>query len=1125
MNPGPEGEPKAQTPPEFRPPEQPEPPAIPDHQLLRRIGRGSYGEVWLARSVTGAYRAVKIVYRRDFDHERPFEREFSGILKFEPVSRKHDSQMDILHVGRGDDWFFYVMELADDQFTGQQINPDSYAPKSLKSELLHRAKLPFDECVQISLSLTTALENLHNEGLVHRDIKPSNVIYVNGVVKLADIGLVTSVDASRSFVGTEGFVAPEGPGTPQADLYSLGKVLYELCTGKDRQDFPELPTNLDGWPDREGLLELNVVIAKACREDPRQRYPSAQAMHSELLLLQSGKSLARLHAAQRTLAKLQRTAVAAGAAVLVLAAALSLATIGWRQTRLERDKALQARAREEIQRKAAHVAQIVADVQAQHATESQQQTRRLLYDSDMYLAQEELKMNNLDLVRRLLDRHRPQPGEEDLRGWEWRYLWQLSRSTSLVTLTNRPEAGCSVSFSPDGSHLAVGWQDGRVELWDVPGRQCVRILTERLYNGALPERGAGHVAFSPVRNLLAATSKTNAVSLYDLDSGRETILWRAGSEWEVRGVEFSQDGSRVVIHASSCIVTATYGNTVTSTSTEKVCVVNVSSAEIESSRFTDWSAFQEWKRAQLSPDNRRLYLAHSVHTGYSIKCFDLATESELWETEPQPGQVLSAMAISPDGRILASGSGTQDPTIHVWDAATGRLLLQLEGHAKWVCKLAFSRDGRCLISAAADQSIRLWDTGTWTEAEVLLGHRDEVHDVAISEKGDLVASTSKDGDLMLWKEEGKEAKDGYLLLPENVRMVWPLDHSRAVLIYYDKDKPAELFDLSRGASLGSLPGLGLSANFLNFNSNWVCRWDGTHQLLVEEWSGSQFARLGAVPWDIETRPNRVIFNPARQLVAWNEPYPPNSLFLASLATPERRIVFKGLSALGFRDDGKYLVAAEGATLRVWNVDTGQSVVTLSEPSRDVAFAVGGGVFVASVVSDNGHEIRFYDLDHPDRAPQRVPGRGEPHALAVSPDGRLVAVTTESGTVRLCNAVTGQLIQDLLGHLNAAIGVAFSKDGRRLISTGGGCVKLWDVGTGRELLKFLGKVQTPGSGSYVADGQGLGRANWIADGDTILAGRPWQAWRAPSWEEIAAAEAKNPPSPGYGGQGNAEAQPP
>jgi hypothetical protein len=79
--------------------------------------------VWIARSVTGAYRAVKIVRRSSFDHERPFEREFEGIQKFEPVSRTHDSQVDILHVGRGEDYFYYVMELADDQATGGQINP------------------------------------------------------------------------------------------------------------------------------------------------------------------------------------------------------------------------------------------------------------------------------------------------------------------------------------------------------------------------------------------------------------------------------------------------------------------------------------------------------------------------------------------------------------------------------------------------------------------------------------------------------------------------------------------------------------------------------------------------------------------------------------------------------------------------------------------------------------------------------------------------------------------------------------------------------------------------------------------------------------------------------------------
>src|SRR5438552_1331410 len=92
------------------------PPQIPDYELFRRIGVGSYGEVWLARSVLGEYRAVKAVYRNKFEHERPYEREFQGIKNYEPISRTHESQVDILHVGRNDQarYFYYVMELADD---------------------------------------------------------------------------------------------------------------------------------------------------------------------------------------------------------------------------------------------------------------------------------------------------------------------------------------------------------------------------------------------------------------------------------------------------------------------------------------------------------------------------------------------------------------------------------------------------------------------------------------------------------------------------------------------------------------------------------------------------------------------------------------------------------------------------------------------------------------------------------------------------------------------------------------------------------------------------------------------------------------------------------------------------
>src|SRR5947207_9251297 len=96
--------------------EQTNPPSIADHEMIRCAGRGSYGEVWLARSVMGTFRGIKIVYRRTFDNDRPFDREFEGIQKFEPVSRTHPGFVSILHVGRNVQagYFYYVMEVADD---------------------------------------------------------------------------------------------------------------------------------------------------------------------------------------------------------------------------------------------------------------------------------------------------------------------------------------------------------------------------------------------------------------------------------------------------------------------------------------------------------------------------------------------------------------------------------------------------------------------------------------------------------------------------------------------------------------------------------------------------------------------------------------------------------------------------------------------------------------------------------------------------------------------------------------------------------------------------------------------------------------------------------------------------
>jgi serine/threonine protein kinase/Tfp pilus assembly protein PilF len=291
-------------------------PAIADYELLRHIASGAYGEVWLARNVVGTLRAVKIVRRDQHASAESFEREFKGLQKFEPVSRAHEGLVDILTLGLLPDGegFYYVMELADDANVGQASSLSvsegkgmseqtgrmpvlRYAPRTLRADLKSRGALPADEVIGLGLKLTAALAHLHAQGLVHRDVKPSNILFIGGEPKLADAGLVAAVDDARSLVGTAGYIAPEGPGTPQADLYALGKVLYEAAFGKDRQDFPQLPADVASRPDHRGLLELNAVLLKACATNPRERYQSADEIYADLERLRGGKSVRRAHLA------------------------------------------------------------------------------------------------------------------------------------------------------------------------------------------------------------------------------------------------------------------------------------------------------------------------------------------------------------------------------------------------------------------------------------------------------------------------------------------------------------------------------------------------------------------------------------------------------------------------------------------------------------------------------------------------------------------------------------------------------------------------------------------------------------------------------------------------------------
>src|SRR6185503_2511173 len=195
-----------------------------------------------------------------------------------------------------------------------------YIFHTLRSDLKCLGRLPTSECLRLALDVASGLGQLHRHGLVHRDVKPANIIYVNGRAKLADIGLVSANGEARTFVGTEGYIPPEGPGSPAADLYALGVVLYEASTGFSPERFPDVPPAWFSDAGGDEALELHEVILRACEGRREHRYQKAEQMQADLALLQSGQSVRRVRALERRFSWARRIGWAAS---LMVAAAMT----------------------------------------------------------------------------------------------------------------------------------------------------------------------------------------------------------------------------------------------------------------------------------------------------------------------------------------------------------------------------------------------------------------------------------------------------------------------------------------------------------------------------------------------------------------------------------------------------------------------------------------------------------------------------------------------------------------------------------------------------------------------------------------------------------------------------------
>ncbi len=685
------------------------PPPVPDHELLRLIGRGSYGEVWLARNVMGTPRAVKVVYRGAFEHDRPFEREFAGLQRYEPISRSHEGLVNILHVGRHQpsQCFYCVMELADDAHQGEQPGrPEEreqkqkqdqdqgsrarptgdqahwgYRPRTLRAEISQRGPLPLEECLSWAICLAAALGHLHKHGLVHRDLKPSNIIFVNNRPKIADIGLVAESGDSHSFVGTEGFSPPQGPGTPQADLYALGKVLYEACTGLDRLRFPQMPADWLGDSQHQPLIEFNEVLIKACETDPARRYQSAEEMLADLALLQVGKSVRHLHNVERRLRLARRLgAVALGAAVLALAAY----GMARRQARLEH----QSRQR---------IEHAEAEARSQLAQARLAQARALRRTGEAG--------QRFDCLEVVAAAARAQPSLE-LRN-------EAIGALALLDLR------VARRLPTQGSSFAEPAMDRQTQYYvcgDRQGNLGLRRVADDREVFRLP--GEGHripwTGFSPNGRLLAVLPTLDRLAVWDLDK-REKVFEVPAQGTEIHA-RFLPDSRGILWSAGS----------------QPLRLCDLPQGLVRARWAVRWPVW----RFCCSPDQK--YCALSYAATNLVEVLDLES-GRIASRMPQTAPVQTVQWHRSKPWLAASG---HDNRVHLYDPLSGQELFSLEGHQGVVASLDFHPSLDLLASSAWDGTTRLWDLGTRRQAVVLQEAGDNIqfsadgHWLAINEYSD-----------------------------------------------------------------------------------------------------------------------------------------------------------------------------------------------------------------------------------------------------------------------------------------------------------------------------------------------------------------------------------------------------
>jgi WD40 repeat protein len=1014
------------------------------YKLLERIGEGGMAVVYMAEQTEPIRRKVALkIIKLGMDTRQViarFEAERQALALMDHPSIAKVLDAGATETGRP----YFVMELV----TGVSI-----------TEYCDKNNLSTKDRLALFVQVCHAVQHAHQKGIIHRDLKPSNVMVTHHdgkpVPKVIDFGIAKATNQRLTektlftryahIIGTPAYMSPEQAELSdldidtRTDIYSLGVLLYELLTGTTpfseeelrkagyiemqrviREQEPAKPsTKLStlgetltdiarrraSTPDllRKAIRgDLDWIVMKSLEKDRARRYETANSLMQDLERhLNNEPVLARPPGTAYRFQKLVRRNKGVFVAVAAVAAALVIGLM----------------------------VSVVSLVREQHARRiavtAQEKEAALRYASDMSLAQQALAMNDLGRARRVLDAHRPAPGQVDLRGWEWRYLWQECQSDALGEVCRYPTVAGSVAYSPDGKLLAVagGYVQEFVDVWDVPSHTRIKTV--------LPNEG--HlVAFSPQGDLLATGVRN------------EIRLWRTGT-WDfvrpltlpgrVSVFKFSPDGKRLASLSAP--------EDVTVWEVDQWTVVRRIPGVRPGSTHIGWLDF--------SPDSKALVAGDAE--GH-LQVVDLASGTTNFKLLKAHPEGISSVAWSPTGAIIASGSAYLGGPIRLWDAASGKHIGALEGHTAGIFELIFSRDGLWLYSASGDQTIRIWDVEQQRCLATLRGSSLVVSGLALSPDRTTLASACTDGVVASWSAQPRPREEqprlielgrfgGYAFAPD----------SRVLAVA--RGGNVSLLDLTTSKEAEQLPQLGSDVWGLFYAPDGTLLVSGGTSGKVRVWScaerrlvwESDDPNAPIYPFAFRADGKRLLSHDGKGKVTWWDTRTWQAIRTFGVETTL-------ISARALSPDARHLVVGTVTGAVCWlNAETGEPLALSSTAHhyrvRQIAFSREGTR--AASVADEGTVVIWDPSSFQPIDGFRVHMLGA-HGVAFSPDGGRLA-TSSSGreAIKLWDLSTRRELIALAGQGSSFSGAAFSPDGRWLAARNGkNELQLWHAPSWEEI---------------------------------------------------------------------------